>query len=50
MDITDYLDPHHVNVMLKHAKTFNPRDYLILRLLFRSGMRVSELRAVSDSL
>lgn len=49
MDITDYLDPQQIDAMLEYAKTCNPRYYLVLRLLWRSGMRVSELRAVKPS-
>lgn len=49
MDITDYFDPQQIDAMLEHAKTCNPRYYLVLRLLWRSGVRVSELRAVKPS-
>ncbi|MGB8312827.1 MAG: tyrosine-type recombinase/integrase [Halobacteriota archaeon] len=35
--------------ILEHAKTCSFRDYIILRLLWRSGMRVSELLALTPS-
>jgi integrase/recombinase XerD len=49
MDITHYLEPEQVNAMLEHAKTCSVRDYIILRLLWRSGMRVSELLTLTPS-
>ena len=49
MDIKHYLEPEQINAILEHAKTCSSRDYLILRLLWRSGMRVSELLALTPS-
>jgi len=41
--IDDYLEPEWGNAMLSAAKSCSSRDYLILRVLWRSGIRVSEL-------
>ena len=49
MDIKHYLEPEQINAILEHAKTCSSRDYIILRLLWRSGMRVSELLALTPS-
>ena len=40
-DFRDYLKPEEIEKILDQAK--KPRDYLIIRILWRSGMRVSEL-------
>jgi integrase/recombinase XerD len=40
-DFRGYLKPEEIEKMLDNTK--NPRDYLIMRLLWRTGMRVSEL-------
>jgi len=42
-DIADYLEKDHVDQILTAAKTCSYRDYLMLRVLWRSGIRVSEL-------
>ena len=41
--IDDYLEPERINAMLNAAKACSLRDYLMLRVLWRSGIRVSEL-------
>jgi integrase/recombinase XerD len=41
--IDDYLEPQRVNAMLNAANACSSRDYLMLRVLWRSGIRVSEL-------
>jgi len=41
--IDDYLDPGRVDGLLNAAKACSSRDYLMLRVLWRSGTRVSEL-------
>jgi site-specific recombinase XerD len=41
--IDDYLEPERVNAMLDAANACSSRDYLMLRILWRSGIRVSEL-------
>ena len=42
-DITNYLELEHVETMLAAAKACSHHDYLILKTLWRTGMRVSEL-------
>ncbi len=42
-DITNYLELENVEAMLAAAKACSPRDYLMLKTLWRTGMRVSEL-------
>jgi site-specific recombinase XerD len=42
-DITNYLEKPQVDVMLEAAAACNERDYLIIRMLWRTGMRVNEL-------
>ena len=49
MDVKHYLGQEQINAVLKHAKTCSFRDYIILRLLWRSGMHVSELLALTPS-
>jgi len=48
-DITDYLEREQVDLILAAAKTCNPRDYLIMRTLWRTGTRVSELLGITPS-
>jgi integrase/recombinase XerD len=45
-ELTDYLKKDQVDQMLAAAKTCNARDYLIIRLLWRTGLRVSELVSI----
>ena len=42
-DITDYLEKPQVDVLLEAAAACNNRDYLIIKLLWRTGIRVNEL-------
>jgi integrase/recombinase XerD len=42
-NITDYLPKDQVDKLLEVAYTSNYRDYLIIRVLWRTGVRVSEL-------
>jgi site-specific recombinase XerD len=42
-NITDYLELEQVETMLAAAKACSHRDYLMLKTLWRTGMRVSEL-------
>jgi integrase/recombinase XerD len=42
-NITDYLEPKQVDAMLEAARLGNKRDYLLIRVLWRTGVRVSEL-------
>jgi len=41
--IDDYLERDQVNALLDAANACSQRDYLMLRVLWRSGIRVSEL-------
>ncbi len=43
-DITNYLEKPHVDAMLQIAAQRSTRDYLMLRVLWRTGVRVSELQ------
>jgi integrase/recombinase XerD len=42
-NITNYLTKDEVDHLLESARVCNYRDYLILRVLWRTGVRVSEL-------
>ncbi|MGZ4938309.1 MAG: tyrosine-type recombinase/integrase [Halobacteriota archaeon] len=42
-NITDYLEREQVEAMLNSAHITNNRDYLLIRVLWRTGVRVSEL-------
>ncbi|MGZ4852096.1 MAG: tyrosine-type recombinase/integrase [Halobacteriota archaeon] len=42
-DIEDYLEPAEVEVMLDAARTRSSRDYLIMKVLWQTGIRVNEL-------
>ena len=42
-NITDYLEPVQVKAMEGYARACSMRDFLILRVLYRTGVRVSEL-------
>jgi integrase/recombinase XerD len=42
-NITDYLEREQVDAMLEAAKIANLRDYLLIRVLWRTGVRVNEL-------
>jgi integrase/recombinase XerD len=42
-NITDYLHKDQVDKLLEMAYASNYRDYLIIRVLWRTGVRVSEL-------
>src|SRR5450759_1666785 len=42
-DITNYLEKPQVDVMLEGAAACNMRDYLIIEILWRTGIRVDEL-------
>ncbi len=45
-DITNYLEKPHVDAMLQAAEACSMRDYLMLRVLWRTGVRVDELRHI----
>ena len=42
-DITNYLEQPQVDIMSEAAATCNTRDYLIIQILWRTGIRVDEL-------
>jgi integrase/recombinase XerD len=42
-NITDYLEREQVNAMLDAAMIANHRDFLLMQVLWRTGVRVSEL-------
>ena len=42
-NITDYLEREQVDAILEAAKIANLRDYLLIRVLWRTGVRVNEL-------
>lgn len=42
-DITNYLELKHIETMLAAAKACSHQDYLMLKTLWKTGMRVSEL-------
>ena len=48
-DITDYLEKKQVDQILAAAKTCSVRDYLMPRILWRAGCRVSELLNITAS-
>jgi len=42
-NITDYLKPAQVQAIEDYARAYSERDFLIIRVLYRTGVRVSEL-------
>jgi site-specific recombinase XerD len=42
-DITNYLEQAQVDLISEYAAAANTRDYLIIQLLWRTGIRVDEL-------
>jgi integrase/recombinase XerD len=44
--IENYMEKERVGIILEHAKACSSRDYLILRILWCSGIRVSELLSI----
>ncbi|MFZ0011494.1 MAG: tyrosine-type recombinase/integrase [Halobacteriota archaeon] len=47
--IPDYLEKEQIDEMLDAAKTCNTRDYLLLRFMWRTGVRVSEVINVTPN-
>jgi len=45
--INDYLKKAEIDKILDAAKVYNYRDWLIIRVLWRSGMRASELLGIT---
>ncbi len=48
-NITDYLEREQVDQILESAYTANFRDYLIIRVLWRTGVRLNELINIRPS-
>ena len=42
-NITNYLEREQVNAMFEAAMIANHRDFLLMQVLWRTGVRVSEL-------
>ncbi len=42
-DITNYLDTREVHTILDAAATCSDRDHLLMRILWRTGLRIDEL-------
>jgi site-specific recombinase XerD len=47
MDISDYLEKEQVDQVLAAAHQCSTRDYLMLRVLWRTGVRVNELLTIT---
>jgi site-specific recombinase XerD len=47
--LSDYLEPEQVHAMLDAAKMSSQRDYLIIKTLWETGMRASELLALTPA-
>ena len=47
--INDYLEKPEIDKILDAAKVYNYRDWLIIRVLWRSGMRASELLGITPA-
>jgi integrase/recombinase XerD len=47
--LSDYLEPEQVHAMLDAARTCSQRDYLIIKTLWETGMRASELLALTPA-
>ena len=48
-NVTDYLEKEQVDDMLLSAQQCSQRDYLMLRVLWRTGVRVNELLNIRPS-
>ena len=46
---SDYLEPEQVHAMLDAAQVASQRDYLIIKTLWETGMRASELLALTPT-
>ncbi|MGA7075701.1 MAG: tyrosine-type recombinase/integrase, partial [Halobacteriota archaeon] len=46
-NITDYLEKEQVDQVLQAAQRCSARDYLMLRVLWRTGVRVNELLTIT---
>lgn len=48
-NITDYLEKEQIDDVLAAAQLCSQRDYLMLRVLWRTGVRVNELLSIRPS-
>jgi site-specific recombinase XerD len=49
MQITDYIEADEVHELLDVARSCSTRDYLMLRVLWRTGVRVNELLNITPA-
>jgi integrase/recombinase XerD len=47
--LSDYLEPEQVHAMLDAARVSSQRDYLIIKTMWETGMRASELLALTPA-
>ena len=47
--LSDYLEPEQVHAMLDAARVSSQRDYLIIKTLWETGMRASQLLALTPA-
>ena len=47
--LSDYLEPEQVHAMLDAARVSSHRDYLIIKTLWETGIRASELLALTSA-
>lgn len=47
--LSDYLEPEQVHAMLDAAQVRSERDYLIIKTMWETGMRASELLALTPA-
>jgi integrase/recombinase XerD len=47
--LSDYLEPEQVHAMLDAAQMSSQRDYLIIKTMWETGMRASELLALTPA-
>lgn len=49
-NVTDYMEKERMQTLLDYAQTCSSRDYLVLRILWRTDIRVSELLSIMPPL
>ena len=47
-NITDYLEKEQVDQVLEAAHHISQRDYMMLRVLWRTGVRINELLTIKQ--
>jgi site-specific recombinase XerD len=45
-NVTDYMEKEQTQTLLDYVQTCSSRDYLVLRILWRTGIRVNELLSI----